>query len=133
MSWRKLADGVFMCGHCRTAVNIPLGAQPEACRCGKSGSGGKCHVAGGPGTELHGLLRRWLRIGQDEDCGCRARMLRMDREGPDWCEAHTETIVGWLREAAGKRGRLFSERVARLLVRRAIKVARKKARAATAG
>jgi hypothetical protein len=49
----------------------------------------------------------------------------MDARGPDWCEANIDTIVGWLREEAGKRGLPFIDMAGRMLVRRAIKNARK--------
>ena len=51
----------------------------------------------------------------------------MDAKGCDWCEANIDTIVGWLREEAEKRGLPFLDVVGRLLVRRAIRSARRAA------
>jgi orotate phosphoribosyltransferase len=84
--------------------------------------------AGGPGTELKRLLAL-VGIGEVDGCRCRSRAATLDRRGPDWCEANVDTIVGWLREEAGKRRvfgvRLpFSDLVARRLVGKAIRRAR---------
>ena len=46
---------------------------------------------------------------------------------PGWCEAHLDEIVGWLREEATKRKLPFIDTVGRMLVRRAIKNARRAA------
>lgn len=50
----------------------------------------------------------------------------MNANGPDWCEANLETIVGWLRESAEKQGLPFVPFVARGLVKLAIRRARRK-------
>jgi hypothetical protein len=50
----------------------------------------------------------------------------MDRRGCDWCDANINTIVGWLREEATKRGLPFIDAAAAMLVRRAIHNARSK-------
>jgi hypothetical protein len=50
----------------------------------------------------------------------------MDENGPDWCEENLETIVGWLQEEAKRRKLPFVRTGARLLVRYAIRRARKK-------
>lgn len=83
--------------------------------------------AGGPGAELKRLLRRWLGIVATPDCPCLERAAAMDRNGCEWCAANEETIVGWLREEATRRGLPFADAAGRLLVRRAIANARKKA------
>jgi hypothetical protein len=49
----------------------------------------------------------------------------MDLSGPDWCAANIDTIVGWLREQAQARGLPFLDAAGRLLVRRAIRNARR--------
>lgn len=86
--------------------------------------------AGGPGTELARFLSRFGIRPDEAGCRCEARAAEMDARGPDWCEVNLDTIVGWLREEAQRRGgltwKLFSETVARLLVRRAVKIARRK-------
>lgn len=45
----------------------------------------------------------------------------MDANGPAWCKANADTIVGWLREEAERRGMPFSETAARLLLWLAIR------------
>ncbi len=83
-------------------------------------------VAAGPGTELKRIL---LGFGIKPGCGCDcARMARqMNSWGPDGCERRLDTIVDHLEKEA-KRRRLpipFRRTLARLLVRRAIRKARK--------
>jgi hypothetical protein len=80
----------------------------------------------GPGTELKKLLAR-VGITNAPDCPCNDRAAEMDRQGVEWCEAHLNTIVGWLREQAEARGLPFLDVAGRLLVRRAINNARKAA------
>ena len=83
----------------------------------------------GPGTELKKLLAAWpFRITATSACSCNARAAVMDeRESsePGWCDAHLDEIVGWLREEAAKRNLPFLDAVGRMLVRRAIAIARR--------
>jgi hypothetical protein len=51
----------------------------------------------------------------------------MDRQGGQWCEANIDIIVGWLREQATARGLPFLDAAGRMLVRRAIRNARRNA------
>jgi hypothetical protein len=51
----------------------------------------------------------------------------MDARGVAWCERNIDTIVGWLREEATKRKLPFVDIAGRLLVKRAIRNARKTA------
>lgn len=81
-------------------------------------------TTGGPGTELKKLLGK-VGITATPNCSCNARARRMDQEGIDWCEAHLDEIVGWLREEAAKRKLPFIDAAGRVLVRRAIANARK--------
>jgi len=80
--------------------------------------------ARGPGTELKKLLAV-VGITATPDCSCNARAAEMDRQGCDWCEANIDTIVGWLREQAEARGLPFLDVAGRMLVRRAIRNARR--------
>lgn len=86
-------------------------------------------VGHGPGTELKKLLSR-VGIRATPTCACNRRANQMDaaeaRE-PGWCEAHLDTIVGWLREEAEKRRLPFVDAAGRLLVRRAIRNAKRAA------
>lgn len=82
-------------------------------------TGGKA-PCGGPGTELKKILRRWLGIVATPDCLCNAYALEMDNWGPDGCERHMDTILGWLRGQASERGMPFIDGFAARLVRWAI-------------
>jgi hypothetical protein len=105
-------------------------------------------VAGGPGTELHKLfgqvervvaplravlhhvaplLAASLDLRAGEGCGCTTRALQMDAWGPDGCETHLETIVGWLVAAAAEREVSLPRSLARMAIRTAIRRARSKA------
>lgn len=53
----------------------------------------------------------------------------MDAWGCDECEQRIDEIVGWLREEAGKRGLPFLDIAGRMLVKRAIRNARRAAAA----
>jgi hypothetical protein len=78
----------------------------------------------GPGTELKKLLKR-VRIVALPRCRCNKRAAIMDQLGCDWCEENIDTIVGWLREEAAKRGLPFLDAAGRMLVKRAIRNARR--------
>lgn len=78
------------------------------------------------GTALKSLLAS-IGITADDNCPCNARAAEMDVRGCDWCESNIDTIVGWLREEAEKRGLPFVDLAGRMLVRRAIKNARRAA------
>lgn len=83
--------------------------------------------AGGPGTELKKLLKT-IGIQAAPTCACNKRARLMDENEarePGWCEAHLDEIVGWLREEATKRRLPFVDLAGRILVRRAIRNARR--------
>ena len=80
----------------------------------------------GPGTELKKLLKL-VGITASLTCSCNARARTMDTNGVDWCDANIDTIVGWLREEATKRKLPFVDMAGRLLVKRAIRNARRAA------
>ena len=82
--------------------------------------------AHGVGYHLKRLLARILLLGR-AGCGCNAHAAEMDRNGPDWCADNIDMIVGWMRAEAKKRKLPFSVRGARLLVRVAIRNARRDA------
>jgi hypothetical protein len=82
-------------------------------------------VGFGPGTELKRLLARFG-IHPTPGCNCDARAEIMDSEGPDWCAENLDIIVGWMREEAERRKLFFSKRAAGVLVKTAIRRARKK-------
>lgn len=78
----------------------------------------------GVGTKLKGLLSM-VGIKASENCSCNQRARAMDERGVEWCEENKETIVGWLREEAGKRKLPFIDAAGYLLVNRAIKLAKR--------
>lgn len=82
----------------------------------------------GPGTELSKLLKRFG-IEPTPTCQCRAKAAEMDRWGPDECERpeRIEEVVAVMREEAAARGLPFLDAVGRMLVRRAIRNARRAA------
>jgi len=87
------------------------------------------HCANRPGTELKKILAL-IGIVATDSCPCNDRAAEMDRreqETPGWCDANLDTIVGWLREQAEARGLPFLDIAGRLLVRRAIRNARRNA------
>lgn len=83
------------------------------------------HPTIGVGTELKAILRR-VGIVPSATCKCNARARIMDDNGPDWCEEHLEEIVGWLAEEATKRHLPFLRPAGRILVKTAIRSARRK-------
>ena len=83
----------------------------------------------GPGTELKLLLKRMGFVARG--CKCEEHAAQMDDWGPDVCEENIETIVDWLGQEASKRHLPYNRFIGRLLVRRAIKNARKKLGAMT--
>ena len=81
----------------------------------------------GPGTELKKLLKS-VGIEAKPDCSCNERAQLMDQNEvrePGWCEAHIEEISGWLQEEAQKRGLPYIASAGKLLIRIAIKRAKK--------
>ena len=109
---RSRVKNVFhICNNQITALNAKATAQPPTY---------------GPGTELKKLLKK-IGITATPNCSCNARARTMDANGCDWCEANIDTIVGWLKEEATKRKLPFIDLAGKLLVKRAIRNARKKA------
>ena len=82
----------------------------------------------GPGTELSRLLKR-LGINPTPTCQCRAKAQQMDQWGCDECERpeRIDEVVAVMRAEAEARGLPFLDIAGRMLVRRAIKNARKAA------
>lgn len=80
----------------------------------------------GPGSQLKRLLAKLAKFGirPAPGCKCNQRAAIMDARGPDWCEAHIDEIVGWLREEAQRAHLPFLHIAGWLLVRKAIKLAR---------
>lgn len=83
----------------------------------------------GPGTELKALLSK-VGITSTPTCSCNARANHMDIQGIQWCRDNEELILEWLKEEAEKRNLPFIAFGAKMLIRRAIKNAEKKAKKA---
>ena len=84
----------------------------------------------GPGTELKRLLAGWpFYITASPDCSCNHVAREMDAWGADECEQpeRMDYILAALRDNAAKRGLPFLDAAGRMLVRRAIKNARREA------
>ena len=79
----------------------------------------------GPGTELKSLLKT-IGIVASPTCSCNNRAQVMDEKGCDWCEENIDTISGWLAEEAKKRKLPYVHAAGRMLIRLAIRRARKK-------
>lgn len=118
------------CGECGCGVDVadPCARCPRGrwlpVFCAPPAAGG-----GGAGTELKGLLGR-LGIEATGNCQCNVRAAEMDARGVEWCAENVEVITGWLREEAAARGWPFFAPGARVLVRRAIALARRRAQPA---
>jgi hypothetical protein len=82
----------------------------------------------GPGTELSKLLKRFG-INPTPTCSCRAKAQEMDSWGCDECERpeRIDEVVAVMRAEAEARGLPFLDIAGRLLVRRAIALARRNA------
>lgn len=80
----------------------------------------------GPGTELKRLLAK-VGIKAQPNCSCNRRARIMDEHGIEWCERNMDEIVGWLREEATKRKLPFMDAAGRMLVKRAIRNAKRAA------
>ncbi len=52
----------------------------------------------------------------------------MNDLGPDWCLENIETVTDWMEEAAAKKGLPFVRKLAKVLIRRAVKNARCRAK-----
>jgi len=85
-------------------------------------------IGRGPGTELSKLLKRFG-IEPTPTCACRAKAAEMDAWGPDECEKpeRIAEVVAVMRAEAEARGLPFLDVAGRMLVRRAIKNARREA------
>lgn len=75
------------------------------------------------------MLAGWpFRITSSPTCKCNYMASKMDEWGPDECSKPERIgeVVSVMRQEAAKRGIVFSETVAKMLVRAAIRRSRKK-------
>lgn len=80
----------------------------------------------GPGAALKALLAKFG-IHATPTCKCNKMARQMDAWGPEECLNHIEEIVDVMEETAKKRKLPFLRTVGRLLVRKAIRTAKKAA------
>lgn len=76
------------------------------------------------GTILSKMIKS-VGIQMTDSCSCKRHALEMNEKGNDWCEENIDTIVGWLRDEAKRRGLPFMDALGKMLVYRAIKKSRK--------
>ena len=133
MSDRKLCDFIrdgeyLKCSACGRLVKTQSTVKVYAsCRAGQPARPGKpAPPREGPGTELKKMLAGWpLYIKTTENCSCNRHAQTMNAWGCDECERRIDEIVGWLRDEAKKRKFPFFDAAGAMLVRRAIKRARR--------
>jgi len=83
----------------------------------------------GPGEELKKILKGFG-LAAVEGCACKGRARKMNAWGADGCEKHIDEIVGWLEEESRKRKLPFLRWPAKVLVKVAIRRARRHENAA---
>lgn len=105
-----------------------LSPAPRLCRLVAEQAPPAVKRSNGPGTELSKLLKR-LGIEPTPTCSCRAKAAEMDQWGPDECELpeRIDEVVAVMRAEAEARGLPFLDLAGRMLVRRAIRNARRNA------
>ena len=116
--WMPCDSGIMRCARCGRETKCRSESVLATCNAPQSG----------PGTELSKLLKR-LGIEPTPTCQCRAKAAEMDALGPDECSKpeRIEEVVAVMREEAAARGLPFLDAVGRLLVKRAIRNARRAA------
>jgi hypothetical protein len=125
-------DGKFdaSCPHCGRLVIVSTQSAMAACRAFSDYEAAHDRltgrVSGGPGTELSKLLKRFG-IEPTPTCACRAKAAQMDAWGCDECSRpeRIDEVVAVMREEAKARGLPFLDAAGRVLVKRAIKNAKR--------
>lgn len=97
----------------------------------KAAASGLARVPIGVGSKLSRMLQG-LGLKSIPGCKCKQLARSMDEAGIEWCEAHIPEIIGWLREEAERRKMPFEDFAGEILVRRAIKLARRSVRRSVA-
>jgi hypothetical protein len=78
----------------------------------------------GAGSILSKMLS-YIGINASPTCSCKKRAAEMNSRGNNWCEENLDTILLWLKEESNKRKLPFIESIAKLMVKKAIKMSRK--------
>lgn len=102
-----------------TAPSTPLPPEPDA-----PPTAAAEWDSAGAGTQLKKLLAK-MGIKSTENCSCNARARTMNERGIEWCEQNVNEIVGWLKEEAKTRHLPFMALPTKILVQRAIKMAKR--------
>ena len=117
------ANGFWQCPDCYWVFKRKSDKPPHR-NCPKSKEKIARSKTSGPGTELKKLIKRTgikVKVG----CKCNKHAALMDQKGSDWCEKNLELIVDWLEEEAEKRGLPFLRVAGKMIVKRAIRNARR--------
>ena len=110
---------------CRnTCIEIITTQLPIVC-CRKPSPRRMAAIQHGVGTQLHRLLGAFG-IHPTKDCQCKSCAAKMNRLGPNWCEANIDEIVDWMQEESEARSVPFSRFVAAVFVKIAIRKARRR-------
>ena len=125
----SIDGGMYHCVCSRCGQALSVARLPVYASCGLQRRHSPAKVRPLPGTALKSLLAG-VGITAAPGCSCNARAAEMDARGCDWVEANEDTVVGWLREEAAKRGLPFLEAAGRMLVRLAVRRARASSRTA---
>lgn len=117
-------DGKYYCINCN---GLPLkGNYKRTC---KNNQGRRKVVAigfsQGVGIELKRLLRK-IGIVPKTGCKCKDHAKQMDDLGIEWCLQNVETIADWMEEEAKRRKMPFLRVGAKVLVKKAIRNAKRK-------
>lgn len=78
----------------------------------------------GAGTELKKLIAKFG-FKPKAGCKCAQHIREMNQNGIDWCSQNIDTIVGWLREEAVRAKLPFTEVGAKMMIKIAIRQAKK--------
>jgi hypothetical protein len=130
----------YRCANCQKTLSIAVSfadsreslfAQFTTCAAGKSSQTTQVTTQVtmwdpiGPGTVLRKLLAR-LHITIGPDCSCLERLELMNNNGLAWCEENMTTLLLWLKDEASNRKLIFLTLPAKIVVQRALKIARRR-------
>jgi hypothetical protein len=125
---------VAQCPHCNECLVHTQQTMMHLCRSYRRPRAAalKQQPSARPGTQLSQLLKRFG-IDAAPGCKCRSMAAKMDALGPAWCESEQgmAKILEAMRTEAGKRGLPFLDAVGKMLVRQAVRAARRESDRAT--
>lgn len=129
MMFTKVDKNRYQCSRCLQVFPLTdkeaSGNVHHVCVGGAGGAVGAVKVMGGAGTELKALLSN-LGIDAVDSCPCNRHAKEMDNKGVEWCQRNIETVLEWIEKESRRRGIPFVKKAAKMVVRIAIRRARKK-------